>query len=789
MTSRAIDLSGTYEISAIDADSITFAAPQSINPAWLYVDLDGSGTTGYSRNIGISLASSGRAVDLAGSYTIASVSAAEIELVNPAAENSGWGFLQFFGGGATKYLSAHAAKTGNNWIGPFIVEDIDTALLVANFVAMQGLFKDNGKKQSAFSISVQIEATPVDSNDAPTGPPQIFSATLPGNSKGREMRAITLVCELASPGRQSVRGRRVTNADYNYEGTVVDEVKWQDLYGIAAVELSDFGNVTTVHSRTYATEGALAVKERKINMLVTRKIPERIEGTTFSAPVPTKNAADIFAAVCLDPYIGRRSIEELRLDMIYGAIEEAVDYFGIQAAGEFSLTFDDDGLSFQETAATIAQAVFCTSFRQGSRIGLSLERATEDSVLLFNHRNKIPESEVRTTRFGNLDDHDGVELEFADPEDGAPATLYLPADRSATNPRAIKVPGIGREQAYFHLWRAWNKIRYQNSAVEFSALQEAAAVIRNDRVLIADNTRPDTQDGEILGQDGLELELSQPAELLGGEEYMIFLQLPDATVDAIEISPGSDDHHIILAWPPRIALAIGDDLYAQATYHIVRNDSPRESAFLIAEKDPEDNSTYSLRAINYSSLYYANDQLEIWLEFAGSYQDSGPYRRDAAPAGPASIVADATRGSAFLGAGGASLAIDAFDLPASYTKAAWINRSSLAAPGGSILSSAGESFGFNAGALEAGHGSAQVSAPWPAAGVWHFAALTYDAEGALLSLYIDGELADEAEAIGQRAFHQLIAFQNLVGRGDDLRLIARAISPAEILDLYRASRL
>lgn len=771
--------------------TLAFEDAQTINPNWAYVDLDGSGSTGYSQNISMILTGANSPVDLGGTYQIASVSADQITLVNPEAENADWQLLGDFPDQSTQLLSAYVVKPDQaNWIGPFIVEAADTALLVANFVALQGLYKSNGDKQSPFPISVQLEATPVDGSDQPIGPPQLFGGQLEGNRTGRDTRAITLVCQLNQPGRQSVRARRTTNADLKYEGTVVDEVKWKELYGVSEVDLEHFGNVTTVRARTYATEGALNLKERQLNMLATRRVPIRTAGDNFGPLAPTTNAADIFAAICRDPQIGARKLSELDLDAIYGAVAEAVDYFGYPDAGKFSHTFDSDNLSFEETAAIVAQAVFCTAFRQGSKIRLELERATEASALLFNHRNKLPGSERRTVRFGNLDENDGVEFSYIDPADDAKVTIYIPSDKSAIKPRAIEGVGIrSHEQAYWAAWRAWNKIRYQNTTAEFTALQEAAVVIRNNRVLVADNTRPETQDGEIRAQQALELELSQPAELAPGAAHTIFLQLPDGRVDAIGITPGSSDRHVVLARAPLIGLALDPDGYALPTYQIVRNDSPDASAFLISEKEPADDFNYTIRAVNYSPLYYLHDQLILWLNFEAGYLDAAPFLYDGLPAGGSVIAIDPQRGRVHIGGPDSSVALQAFNAPESYTKACWIRRGNLGQAGGSILGSAAELFGFGTSTVRGGHGGTQVEADWPAALAWHHVALSYDAEDARMVLFLDGLERDSAEDVPARALGQLTALVGLEGRADDLRLIRRAISPAEALELYRSSRL
>lgn len=796
MTTRTIDLSGIYTIAAVTATELVLTNPGSVNPNWASVDLDGAGTTGYAQTISMVSEPVFTSVDLAGTYTVNSVSPTAMSLVNAEGVNADWGLLGGFIGAITRKLSSYVAKTSGNWIGPFIVEGDDTTLLVANFIALQGLYKDNGKKQRAFPITVQIEATPVNSLDVPVGGAQTFSTTLPGNASGREQRAATLVCELAVPGRQSVRARRVTNADYDYDGTVVDEVKWQDLYGLSSIDQPDFGDVTTVHSRTYATEGALNVKERKLNMLATRRIPIRTSGTSFTAPTATTNAADIFTAICRDPYIGGRALAELDLDSIYGAVAQAVAYFGSAEAGKFSFTFDDDNLSFEETGAIVASAVFCTAFRQASLIKLELERATEDSELLFNHRNKLPGSETRTYRFGNLDDNDGIELEYTDPKDDGRVTIYLPADRTATHPRQIKVQGVrSYQQAYWSAWRAWNKIRYQNTSVEFTALQEAAIVQRNSRVLVADNTRPETQDGDLLGQAGLQLETSQPVTFAPGVAYTIFLQLPDGTVDAVPVSAGVDSHHVVITRAPRVALIFGDEQSVLPTYQIVRNDSPRPDAFLISEREAESNFTYTIRAINYSSLYYANDQLAVWLDFVSGYADAGPFQRDASPAG-GGIVNDATRGKVHQGTG-QMIGLPAFNAPASYTKAFWARRNSLGDTSvifGSVGNAEYVALGGGSVVRVNHFGGDILQAAWPgAAGEWHHVAVTYDAADGTLVIYIDGAPAAALAGAGRGPIGPLNAVGWNGGFGhagglDDIRLLTRALSAFEVRALYRSTR-
>ncbi len=524
---------------------------------------------------------------------------------NPSAVNPAWGAIT-----TTNYISPILSTTGSKWIGPFVLDKTNLSEVFANFVALNGLYKDDGKNQLRFDVVCEIELTPVNADGSPRGAAEMFQATIEGSATYRSSRAVTLKANPTFEGRCKVRARRVTPSDLAFEGSVVDEVKWRDVYSVSPVSETHFGNVTTVQAVTYATAGALALKERKLNMLVTRKIPVRISGSTFSTELyATNNAAEIISFACLDKYIGNRQVAEIDFDSIYNSISEVSQYFGSDFATDFCYTFDSSNLSFEETIKSISDAIFCTAYRRGSIIKLSFEKETPDSTLLFNHRNKLPGSETRTIRFGNQDNFDGVSFQYIDPEDDAQITYYIPEDRSAVNPKEVESLGIRNKlQAYFHAWRTWNKIQFQNVITEFTATQESDLLVNNDRILVADNTRPDTQDGEIISQNVLQLSLSQSVDMSKYPEYTMFVQLNDGTTEAIPVTQGSTAKQVVLSRAPRLPLALDDDLYARTTFILVGNNEPRQNAFLVSEKEPQSNFTSVVRAVNYDARYYGNDK-------------------------------------------------------------------------------------------------------------------------------------------------------------------------------------
>lgn len=553
--------------------------------------------------------------DLSGTYTINTVVGNRITLDNPAGVNPDWTKLADDYGGQSVTLFPVIATTAERWIGWITVESQrPIRRIIANMVAA-ALYADNGQQQYRRNVDYRVEAQRVDENGNPFGAVHAFQRQVIGSATSRSTRASTLDVELVNTphNRWRIRARRLTPSDTEFEGQIVDEVKWRDLYACGYVDQPHFGDVTTVHAVRLATDGALAIKDSKLNMLVTRNLPRYISGSEFTTELfPTNGIADILSAVCLDPLIGNRTPAEVDFANFYQTEQEIKDYFGLDVA-QFNYTIDKDNLSFEETLTMIAGAAYCRAYRRGSVIRLYFERATDNSTLLFNHRNKIPGSEQRTE--GNDSENDGVEYQWIDPDSNdAPATIYIPEDRSAVNPKRFESVGVRmHEQAWIHAWREYGKLMYQDCATQFTGLPEANLLIPSERFLNADNTRGLGQDGEFIEvdeDDPLMVTLSQPMQWQDGQNYQIFIQNRDGFVERMGVSPGGGPRWALLEREPRTPiLTRRAGAYFPTTYIIGAGTSPRQArAFILGEKDRANaDSTVPLRAINYDDRYYEHD--------------------------------------------------------------------------------------------------------------------------------------------------------------------------------------
>lgn len=600
------DLSGQYVVSSVIRSLegstytyiVTLNSPKQVNYNWNYIDQD------YDLTAGITLNNNIGSVDLDDNYSVSIVTETSITLANANTVNPDWDKIPTLFNGTTLGLNDDAIYlelVASKWIGWFDIFKNDATHLNLNVYFPGGLWNQDSKGKTNWAwVRIVVEYQIIDDDGNPIS--EVFSYEYySGHVTKRYGFGVSLNIELPVSG--NVRFRAAKTAQHSGNNPTTD-CKLKDVYLSSAFNKDKYPDVTVVRTRTVATDGALSLKERTLNCLVTRKL--QVDGT--GALVATKDAAQALINMALDPFIGRRSTTELDIDQIKSEIQSVNDYFGSSIATEFCYTFDDENLSFEEQAGMIASAVFCEAMRFGNKLRLKFEKPQENSVLLFNHRNKVMGSEVRTYKFGIDKDYDGVELEYTSPFDDKRVTYSIPVGVTLTNPLKIKSTGIRNEAvAKTRAWREWNKLLYQNLNCEFTALDESELLIRNDRILVADNTSLKTQDGEITAIDGLILTCSQDVDFEVGEQYYCQLQMSNATVDIVECIAGEMTNQIILTRPPLQPLVVDPDRYVKTLYRVVKAADTSKDVFMLSEMTPNDQMTNKLTCINYDERYYQQD--------------------------------------------------------------------------------------------------------------------------------------------------------------------------------------
>ena len=593
-----LNLAGKYTVTNIVKSGsfvyeIYLDTPEKVNQNWLLL------TDDNSASMSSLLTKNTANIDLDGEYSISSVETDKIILSAPDATNPDW--LKINGTIGGEWVVLYGST--ENWQGWYEAYGEYDSIIV-NFYAPQGLYYI-GKKgwKDAINIVVAVEYQQINSSGVPIGLSILQQSTMYGWSGGGMTEPIGLSMKHDFPFIGNVRYRiRKVTAILNNGNTNVHNVTCRSVFLCSKLNKLSYEDVTIIRAKTVNNDVASGVRERMLNCLATRKLP--LNGT--GVLTATRSAAQALIYLALDSNNGRRSLNEVDIAQIIAEEQAVIDYFGDAKAAEFSYTIDDTNLSFEEIAGMVTSACFCEPFRFGNKLRMKFEKPQDNSVLLFNHRNKAPGSEKRTYSLGISKDYDGVELEYTSPIDDA-RVKYLIPDENVRNPLSIKTSGIRNEaQAKTRAWREWKKLLYRHTDVEFIALSESEILNRNDRVLVADNTIQETQDGDVEGIDGLVVFTSQPVKFDATIHY-VYLQMPSGTVDMIQCAAGDNEYEIILTRAPVESLITDDEMLSKTKYLLVKANTEESEAFLLSEMEPGDDRRNTLRCVNYDERYYEND--------------------------------------------------------------------------------------------------------------------------------------------------------------------------------------
>ena len=546
--------------------------------------------------------------DYSGVRTIATVSDGQIVLTTATFARLATVISTVTKNGSSEYTSWVTLKT------------TDRNEIYVNVVALNGLYRDAGGK-TVTVVNFSIEVEQLTAALAPTGVVQSVPGSINGLTSDQQAQTIDIVT--TAPGPVRVRMRRTSDYDYGFKGTIIDEIKWADLYSVSPVTKTDFGNKTTIQTVTQANARATAVKTRQLNCIASRLLPT-YNGTTFSGAfdatgrltsgtiAATSKLVDIFSAVAVDPKIGNRNLaNDIDLVQIYG-VQQQLDAWNIKA-GQFNYTFDSDNISFEETAVMIANAGFCIAYRQNGKIRFSLDQLQANSAAIFTHRNKKPDSETITRKFASDAEYDGVEFIYTDPDSNHTETIKLPLDGSYTKLKKFEIPGIRSfTQAWFRANRDYYKIIGQRQTIETTTTLDACSLLPNSRISIVDNTRFKSYDGEIVDQSGLEITLSREVAFTAGQPHSVVLMRRDGSLQSITAAAGSAANKVVLQYAPSEALVTTYGADGIRTIFSFAADITRGSqAYLVQELDITDSQYVTVKAVNYSDFYYRADLLPV----------------------------------------------------------------------------------------------------------------------------------------------------------------------------------
>ena len=596
-----LDLAGLYDIESITYASNIYTV-KLLNPTNTnanFANLTQVATTNISANLTANTAN----IFLDGSYIVTGIDRGNrfISIAAPSAVNPDWNRLADLTGQQTPSAWIKLRGSQSNFIGWFTTDSPLAKGLLLNFRAGNGIYQGSNAK----SVTIEAEYQRV-VNNVPTGQIYKQSVTLTGRKNNRDAVGASLWIDLPFTGAVRFRARR-TN-DNGDADDLVDETKFYLAYAYHKLDKLVYDNRVLLRARTVATLNATSQDSRQLNCIAESLVYTYRDGIKSAERVTSRNIADLAIDVALHPKIGRRTENEIDFDRIYAAVDELTSYFGSEKMAEFNYTLDSTNTSFEEILRMMGFATGCHDRRVNRKTYFDFESPESLPILLFNHRNKQPQSEVRTYNLTVDNKYDGIELTYVDSAAGwIEKTLKLP-NETIKNPKKVEGTGIiYTQQAHIIGWREWNKLKFSRVIVKFGAYAESDFAFVGDNILTTDDVRlGDCTSGEIQAYSGLEIIVSQPFTFDSSKRYLIHLQMKSGFIDVIKVSQGIDEYHFLLERPPVENFVI--DGQVKTVYSVTTDQKLNAQRFIVSKKSAQQIFENEITAYNFDERFYRNDK-------------------------------------------------------------------------------------------------------------------------------------------------------------------------------------
>lgn len=485
------------------------------------------------------------------------------------------------------------------------IDRIKAERLVANIGAENGMYKDDGNRKKSTSVTAELQYQMLDANGTPYGTIYTAQGTVTGRSA--DETGVTIYAVLPTPSAVRVRARRVTDKDFDFNGQVIDEIKYNNLYAQIRDTTPNYGNRTTVHTARKQTARATSIKSPQLKMVVTERLYKYLGNGVFDTVLSNNTQAmQSLIRLLRDPIVGGLNLTNDNMDKLLATQAEIEQYFGKIEAGQFCYTFDSYDATMQDIISTIADAVFCSATRIGQSVLLELERPRMGPEMVFTHRSKAPDGEKWTRNFNDRNAYDSLKFGYIDPDTNIKETITIPAD-GGLKTETYDSKGIRNyQQAYLAAMRRFQKNSLNRVAVEFTAMEEGILAVPNRPISVVKGSRVSPFDGYVIAVDGLTLTLSQNVEFMPGDDHSIILKRRDGSVQSVPVTQGAMDRQVVMTSAPQEAIYTGNS--ALKTEFSFGNEQRHNAQMMIVSTvEPSDTRTVKITAYNYDPDYYKYD--------------------------------------------------------------------------------------------------------------------------------------------------------------------------------------
>jgi hypothetical protein len=558
---------------------------------------------------------------LSGIYTITSISAVDVSFTVDGTVDPWLGITT-----SVPLLPGDISTTGPynkvavSWSNWFTMDKIKASRVLANFGAASGMYKDDGNKKSSASVTIRLEYQALDVNGAPIGPVYPADGTVSGRSS--DQTGVSIVGALPTPSTFRARARRVTDKDLDFEGQVIDDVSFDNLYAQIPDATPNYGNRTTVHTARRQTPRATSIKAPKLALIVTERIYKYLGNGIFDTAL-TNNTQAVQSLIRLlrDPVCGGLNLTSSNMDRLLAVQAEVEAYFGNAQAGQFCYTFDSFDVTMQDIINTVAEAIFCRAYREGSSILLDFDRPRIGPEMVFTHRSKAP-GEKWTRNFNTRDRYDSLKFSYIDPATNTKETITIPTDGGLKTETYDSKGVRNYKQAYWAAYRRYQRNLLNRVLVEFTAMEEGVFARPGRAISVVKGSRVSPFDGYVVAVDGLTVVLSQNVEFTPGQEHSLVLKRRDGSVQSVGVTPGTNNRTVIMTSAPQEAIYTGNEAL-KTEFSFGSEDRHNAQMMVVSTVEPGSDRTVRITGYNYTDDYYAYDGVAPFGRAFGSGFSNG----------------------------------------------------------------------------------------------------------------------------------------------------------------------
>lgn len=405
--------------------------------------------------------------------------------------------------------------------GPFVANAVNTTTthLELDIIFPQGLYSQNddgGFNNS--TVTALFEYRLADSDDDYQTLLD-FEKTLATNTPQR----FTVQIDVPE-GRYEVRAIRVNDASDS--SRVADSVQWAGMRAFLT-STRDYGDVTMLAVRARATNNLNDNSSNAINVVGTRMLPIYDPVTnTLADPSDTTqravNRSHIWAMVNILRAEYGGALVDKYLDLEHLASEAAqADVDGIY----FDWIFD------QRTTVWEASKLCCFVAKSipmlnGSRVSVVRDQPASLPTFFINPENTVENSFSLEKKLFELQDYDGLEIEYTDPDTWKAETVEcLLGDSTGSNMKRQTLSGVAdRQRAYDLGMYLWSRETYERSQVNVTTGLEGYIPTYGDLGRIGSDIPRWGQSGYIENIVGNVVTLSNNVEFTAGETHQLAIR-------------------------------------------------------------------------------------------------------------------------------------------------------------------------------------------------------------------------------------------------------------------------